>query len=122
MTKIAVRDLFPEDLPIEVNDIEILNKETIPTYFLMKKLEEKYGDENEFHFIIGSDLIPTLHLWHEFKSLKSEINFVIYNRVGYEINLENKAFADNFPEKYIYNPVAKNLFGEISSTEVRNRI
>ena len=45
MTKLAVQDFFPKDFPVYINDIEIENKETIPTYFLMKKFEEIHRDE-----------------------------------------------------------------------------
>lgn len=103
-----------------MSDIEIENKQTIPTYFLMQKLAEKYGDENEFHFIIGSDLISTLHLWHEGQKLIDEVRFVIYNRVGYDI--EQYFSHPNMPKKYIYKTETKNIFGEVSSTEVRKRI
>lgn len=36
MCEIAVKDAFPEDLPIHVKDFEVVNGKTIPTYFLMK--------------------------------------------------------------------------------------
>ncbi len=123
MTRLAVQDFFPKDFPVYVNDIEVENKRTIPTYFLMKKFEELYGDKHEFHFIMGSDLIPTLHLWHEPEKLVSEINFIIYNRLNGDpsINMELN-IPKGIPAKYIYNAGARNFFGEISSTEVRRRI
>lgn len=47
----------------------------------MKQLKEKYSDQNyEFYFIMGSDLLDTLHLWNEGEKLKKEISFVIYRR------------------------------------------
>ncbi len=32
MTKKAIQDFFPKDYPVKVDDIEIKNKQTIPTY------------------------------------------------------------------------------------------
>ena len=123
MTKRALTDFFPSGFPVLVNDIEIKNKQTIPTYFLMKKFEELYGADYEFHFIMGSDLIPTLHLWHEPEKLVSDINFIIYNRLNGDpsINLELTT-PSGMPKKFLYKSGARNFFGEISSTEVRRRI
>ncbi len=75
---------------------------TIPTYFLMKKFEEIHPDL-EFHFVMGSDLIPTLHLWHEPERLVSEIKFILYNRMNGDdsINLE-KCVPKGMPLQYIY--------------------
>ena len=124
LTKLAMRDFFPEGFPVMVKDIEIENKTTIPTYFLMKRFEELYPPtEFEFHFIMGSDLIPTLHLWHEPERLVSEISFILYNRLNGDdsVNLE-KCMPLGMPQKYSYLKGSRNLFGEISSTEVRRRI
>ena len=123
MTKRAVSDFFPSGFPVLVNDIEIKNKQTIPTYFLMKKFEELYGADYEFHFVMGSDLIPTLHLWHEPEKLVSDINFILYNRLNGDpsINLELTT-PSGMPKKFLYKSGARNFFGEISSTEVRRRI
>ena len=89
----------------------------------MKKFEELYGMSHEFHFVMGSDLIPTLHLWHEPEKLVSDINFIVYNRLNGDpsINLELTT-PPGMPKKYLYNSGARNFFGEISSTEVRRRI
>ena len=72
---------------------------------------------------MGSDLIPTLHLWHEPEKLVSDINFIIYNRINGDpsINLE-LGFPKGMPAHYLFNSGARNFFGEISSTEVRRRI
>ena len=49
----------------------------------MKEFEQLHKDSS-FHFIIGSDLIPTLGSWDEGEKLLGEINFVIWNRQGYD--------------------------------------
>ena len=122
MTRIAVREMFPEGYPVEVSEIEIVNGGTIPTYRLMKRLEEENKD-SEFHFVMGSDLIPTLKLWHDPVELVTEVKFVIYNRLNGDdtVNLE-KCIPEGIPKQYSYNKGARNIFGEISSTEVRRRI
>jgi len=121
MTRLAVNDFFPPGFPVHVSDVEIKNKTTIPTYFLMKQFERDYGHEHDFHFIIGSDLLPTLKKWHEGEKLLHEINFILYNRKGYEIETLNLE-PELMPKKYVYRAEAKDYFGMISSTEVRRRI
>ena len=66
MCQSAIQDYFPKDYPVKVCDIEVENGSSIPTYFMMKKLEEKHKDENmEFYFLAGTDLIPGLVKWEE---------------------------------------------------------
>ena len=79
MVKMAVEDFFPPHFPIKVNDIEIKNMKSIPTYFLMKDLEKLYPDCT-FYFVLGSDLIPTMHVWDEGEKLITEINYIIFQR------------------------------------------
>jgi len=79
MTKLAVQEFFPSDLPIKVNDIEIKNGVMIPTYFLIKRLEKENPDK-EFYFVLGSDLIPNLKLWDEGPKLITEVKFIIFQR------------------------------------------
>ena len=87
MTKIAVADFFPLDMPVKVDDIEVKNEALIPTYFLMKKLEQSHP-EIKFYFILGSDLLPTLGNWDEGSKLINEIRFIIFQReVKYIINI-----------------------------------
>ena len=119
--RLAVADMFPPDFPVTVSPIEVDNGTTIPTYFLMERLRELHASEGkEFHFVMGSDLIPTLKTWHEGEKLVSDVNFVLYNRVGYDI--DQMMGLPSMPKRYLYAPGAKGDFGEVSSTEVRRRI
>ena len=79
MTKQAVKEFMPKNFPIKVSDIEVRNGKSIPTYYLMKQLEQE-NQGTAFHFIAGSDLIPSLHLWDEGQKLIDEINFIIIER------------------------------------------
>lgn len=64
MCKLSIQDYFPWDYPVKTCDIEVKNGASIPTYFLMKKLEEKYKENNmKFFFMMGTDLIPGLIRW-----------------------------------------------------------
>ena len=102
---------------MKVNDIEIKNGNSIPTYFLIEKLNKMYKD-HEFWFIMGTDLLPSLHLWDEGKKFIANHRFVIQHREGFELGNLND--HPNWP------PVAQLLdsttIGRISSTEVRKRV
>ena len=92
MVQLAVDEFFGRNssLPIKVDDIEILNGNSIPTYFLIKKLEEKYP-EVDFHFVMGADLLPSLHLWDEGEKFKKECRFVLTHRQGYSCDAVDQA-------------------------------
>lgn len=86
----------------------------IPTYFLLQKLQEAHTDA-EINFIMGSDLLKSLHLWDEAEKLKSEFPFIIFHRAGFgEID------PNTLPSKYQL--VEKAVFTDISSTMIRTRI
>lgn len=87
MTQLAVSDYFPEDYPVYVNTVEIDNGESIPTYYLIQKLEKQYPD-NEFYFIIGSDLLPGLVKWDGGENFINDCGFVIFERKGHEGNMD----------------------------------
>lgn len=88
----------------------------------MKKLNELHGDEATFSFIVGSDLLPTLHLWHEGQKLLNEVDFVVYNRQGYDLEPLKSSNTFTMPTNYTHSPASDQLFGMVSSTEVRRRV
>ena len=86
----------------------------IPTYFLLQKLQSVYADA-EICFVMGSDLLKSLHLWDEAEKLKSEWNFLIFHRAGVgEID------PSTLPSKYRL--VEDAVFTGISSTMIRKRV
>mmetsp|Transcript_39140 Transcript_39140/g.34823 ORF Transcript_39140/g.34823 Transcript_39140/m.34823 type:complete len:176 (+) Transcript_39140:97-624(+) len=114
MTQLLVSDFFADDFPIKVNDVEIKNGPSIPTYQLIKKLQDDPANKNyEFYFILGSDLLDGLIKWDDGEKLVSEVNFIIFIRIGYQLK------TDKLPKKYI---VVHTSFVGSSSTEIRNRI
>ena len=121
MVERAIEDYFPRGYPIKVNNIEVENGKQIPTFDLLEMLKEKYGTEYEFHFMMGSDLIPGLSSWHE--KMVTDVNFIIFDRKGYEQILD-ASIPKNYPmpTNYVAIKADENLIGMISSTEVRKRI
>ncbi len=63
----------------------------------------------EFYFIIGGDMVDSLHTWHNIDELVKMVRFVGVGRVG-------SALKTNFPVRIIESPLI-----DISSTFIRNK-
>ena len=95
MVERAIEDYFPRGYPVRAHDIEVKNGKSIPTYFLMKKLEELYAGQNmDFYFMMGSDLVPTLSSWDNGDDMIKEVKFIVYERKGYENILDENVPHD----------------------------
>ena len=62
---------------------------------------------------MGTDLLSSMHYWDDYNRLKSEKNFLIFNRIGYEIKMED------LPVNHV---IIDALQNDISSSEIRKRI
>lgn len=113
MLELAIEDFFGgTEFDIQLNDAEIKNGETIPTYDLMKQIE-KANPDYEFAFVIGSDLLAGIRKWEKGENLVKEISFYIFQRPGYSITKET------LPSSY---HIIEAISVSSSSTEVRDRI
>jgi nicotinic acid mononucleotide adenylyltransferase len=100
-----------------VDDIEVKNGASIPTYPMMRRLidSDKYADYT-LKFVIGSDLINGLDRWDNFPQLIAEIPFIIFRRPNHTENIK----AENLPLSCVYGDNSSEC--SISSTVVRNRV
>jgi nicotinate-nucleotide adenylyltransferase len=70
--------------------------------------------EHIYHFIIGSDQLPSFHLWGDWKNLLKQIPFLVFPRYGY-------------PNEPLYEHMTmvndgSLIVSNISSTKVRDRV
>lgn len=79
------------------------------TFDTMELLQEMHPD-TAFHFIIGADLVETLHTWHRIDELVGMLTFVGVGRPGYELKTA-------YPVTYVDIPEL-----EISSSMIRERV
>lgn len=70
--------------------------------------------EHEFRFIIGSDQLPTFHLWGRWQELLSTMPFVVFPRYGYP----NEPLYPNMT--IVESPLL--VGSNISSTKIRQRV
>ena len=82
MTRAAVNDFFPPDFPIEVDPIEVENGPSIPTALLMDQLQDRYRQTHQVYFVMGSDLIDSLHRWDDGQRIINEMPIVVFKRKG----------------------------------------
>ena len=108
-------DLIAHNVPIFIDETEINRGEYIPTYYLLKELEETHKDM-EFVFCIGTDLLEGLKTWDECDKLVEEFEFIIVSREDYPLVLGLPEVV--YPKKY---EVLETIING-SSTKVRNRI
>ncbi|MCJ7793038.1 MAG: nicotinate-nicotinamide nucleotide adenylyltransferase [Candidatus Marinimicrobia bacterium] len=115
MCHLAVDASFGSRFPVLVKEIEIFEKEAIPTYQLMTRLQ-KENPHFSFKFVIGSDLIPQIKDWYEGEKLQQEVNFLVIPRPGYE----KKKVPKNFI--WLAAPDLQLAHTQLTSTEIRKRL
>lgn len=80
---------------------------------LIRNLRIKHPDRH-FAFVIGSDNLPTLHQWHDFEWLKTQLSFIIIPRVGYGLEALDQLDLD-----YTIQDI---IAPDISSSQIRKLI
>ena len=88
-------------------------KENRPSYTdeLIKRFKKKYP-EASFYFIVGEDILNEFKLWHNYRWLQDNLNFIVISRSV------SKSPTEDYPN-FIYfqmPPV------DISSTDIREKI
>lgn len=82
-----MRTIFQKHPQIIVSEEEIqlskAMKRPIHTYDLLNELKKKY-QQTKFHFVIGADILHTIHLWGNPEKLVKENAFIVFHRKGYE--------------------------------------
>jgi nicotinate-nucleotide adenylyltransferase len=108
----------------EVSNVEMNRAEPSYTIDTIRQLRDKFGENCEFCWLIGADMLKDLPLWHKINDLLSECNICVMNRGGYEKPNFDSLRGKLSPE-HIAN-LKKNMLEtpllEISSTEIRKRL
>ncbi len=120
MVKIAIAD----NPHFTVSDLEVQKKGisySVDTVLELKALHP----EDEFYFLIGSDLLPQLKSWKRFDELATEIEFVLSIRPGFDTITKEDMVHEIADLKEDYGArvtVIETPLYEISSTQIRQRI
>lgn len=54
----------------------------VQTYDLLNNISKRY-EWARFHFVVGGDVLHTLHTWGNWQKLRDEHPFIIFHRKGY---------------------------------------
>ncbi|RFU65783.1 nicotinate-nucleotide adenylyltransferase [Peribacillus glennii] len=92
-----------------IEKIEIERQGTSYTYETIQDLRQR-EHENEFHFIIGADMIEYLPMWHKIDELMKLIHFIGVKRPTYNEKTDYPITMVDIPEMFI------------SSSDIRERI
>ncbi|QQK75795.1 nicotinate-nucleotide adenylyltransferase [Salicibibacter cibarius] len=107
MTRLAINDRAP----FRLCTIELDREGPSYTLDTMKILKQKYAND-EFYFIIGSDMAASLHTWNGIEELNKLVTFIVTTRPDYAVDspFEKDFIKVNVPEM------------ELSSSDVRERV
>lgn len=88
--RLNMLNLATESNPsFKVSDIEINRKGPSYTIDTLKYFKSNYP-ENDYYFIMGTELFTRIDTWKDYDELFDYANFVILNRPGYyDVNLNN---------------------------------
>ncbi len=121
--RFKMASLFATDKIIVSDFEEKYNKpsRTIDTLRLLKKQRP----QDEFYFIIGSDALPTFHLWNEWKELVKNHNLIVFPR-----DTDLKTLRKRVCNSFHLTSIPKNItvlegnliVSTISSTHIRERM
>ena len=95
MLRLAVKEYFPENSAVKIDSLEVDNGSSIPTFFLMQHYALRWR-ENEFWFVMGTDLISDIKTWDEGPKMLRETNFIIFERNGYSFDTSHASWPSNF--------------------------
>lgn len=77
-------DLFSNKEKVKISDYEISNNKPTPSIKTVEYFKRKYNPSKIF-LVIGADNLAKLHKWENFEKLKSEVEFIVVTRRGYEV-------------------------------------
>lgn len=109
---------------IRVSDFEEKYNKPSRTIDTLQLLKEHYPHD-EFHWIIGSDALPTFHLWNDWQKIVTDYNLVVFPRDTDFITLEERvkaSFKISSIPKNITIVEGNLIVSTIASTHIRNRV
>ena len=101
---------YPE---FEVSNLDKTEKNFSYTSDLIRKLKNNYP-QGDFYFIIGKDNVAELKLWHNYRWLLKNLNFIVLTR-----EIESNENPPDYAKDFIYYKIEPI---DISSTMIREKI
>lgn len=116
MIKLLIKD--QPQLFIEKYELE--KESQTYTYETLSYLKQKYKlEKSDFFLCIGSDWIEKLSTWKNFEIIKSNVNFIIFKRNPFNLNIDEIMEAQGIDKNSYF--LLENQI-DISSSEIRELI
>ena len=106
MTELALGDSDK----FRVSDIEKQVSGKSYTYFVLQKIKEFYGEDNNYFLIIGEDEANYFHKWYRYEQIMEMCRVLVGNR------------NNELPENSLKFESIKTPLIEISSSDIRERV
>ncbi len=116
-----LKKLFESDKDIIVSDFEILKKRAVYAIETVRYLQELYNT-SKIYFVIGSDNLDKLHLWHMFDELSELLTFICVTRASFlndnyanirtlkvDINISSSTLREKLDLHYIPDIIKKDV-------------
>lgn len=70
------------------------------TLITVNKAREKWGEDEKFSLVIGSDILPQITSWYHIENLLEQVKVLIVPRLGYTIRKEDLESFNKIGGKY----------------------
>ena len=110
---------------IDVEDIELNQKNKISTFQAFKMIEDKYkNDETDLFYIMGADNFIKLPEWKESENLIKNYKYIIFerNNVNLEDFIKNNELLNKYRDNFKIIKINEKDKEKISSTTVRKLV
>jgi len=103
----------------EVSRVEIEKEGVSYSVDTLRLLRKSFGEDVEFFFITGVDMVLTLREWKEPEELLKLCRFIAVTRAGYNLEVLKEKLPKDFLDRI---DIVKIPSPPISSTEIRRRV
>ncbi len=107
-----------------VCDCELSRPEPSYTIDTVRHVQESMGRDNDWFWIIGSDMLPDLNTWYKASDLLELVSIVVFTRTGYaqlDLSCLSHSLTGSQIERIKANIIEVPLV-DISSTDIRQRL
>jgi len=106
----------------EASRIEIDRKGYTYTIDTLNLLKKEYGPGTKIYFLIGSDVIPELKTWKDYRNVFRMCEFIAAIRPGYDEEIYKDALREGRISDELKINMTKAPYIEISSSVIRERV
>lgn len=117
--RIKMLELMIASLDIPKNNVQLYHELSSPKSIkTIEKAEAIWGHDQQFSFVIGSDLVKQIQHWYASEELLKRVNLLVIPRPGYSVSESELTILDDMGASY---QVANFHAPPVSSTAYREK-